>query len=41
MKIVIYVMDLGAFIICILMFIALWFEEAEEADNYVGFFFIA
>ncbi|CUB18444.1 hypothetical protein BN2127_JRS3_01527 [Bacillus safensis] len=33
MTIVINVMDLGAFIICILMFIALWFEEAEEAGN--------
>jgi hypothetical protein len=24
-------MDLGAFIICTLLFIALWFEESEEA----------
>lgn len=31
MTIVINVMDLGAFIFCTLMFIALWFEESEEA----------
>ncbi|KIL19534.1 hypothetical protein C2W58_02667 [Bacillus pumilus] len=32
MTIVINVMDLGAFIICTLLFIALWFEESEEAS---------
>lgn len=31
MTIEIHVMDLGAFIICTLLFIALWFEESEEA----------
>jgi len=31
MTIVINVMDLGAFIICTLLFIALWFEESEKA----------
>ncbi|WP_262982536.1 hypothetical protein [Bacillus sp. GBSW2] len=30
MKIVINVMDLGAFIICTLLFIALWFEESKK-----------